>query len=175
MNILKKSLIIVFSVLLITGACKNSSKSDNSLTVEEYMELGMPDPNKVWAYKDYIEAYNTLDNLSILAPFSFPMKINNSKVQSDIRLQSGQGAIIHSYINLISKLLQEQLNVGVYLNTDLDRFSLEISHSLTKNLSLIKPAYGQRLIDLLQDVIQKSPSDVIKKNYQKTLEAFKNE
>jgi hypothetical protein len=257
MNIFKKTLLIVISILMITGSCKNSSKQDSSLTVEDYMKLGMPDPDKMWTYNDYINALITLDNLRILDPLSYPMKnspksgvifkrlinkenltflndknsslyekayiiqnfadfhnkmnglyaeksevktyyneelidiylfalyvndqmldlsvkINKSDDPADIVLQPGQYNIILSYMSLIARLLKEQQRDTIYSSEGLDRFSREISQSLIHNLSLYKQDYGEELASHLQEIADKSSSEIIKKNYLKALEAIKN-
>jgi len=76
----RNSFIIVLSFVLLLSSCNNLQDQDKSLTPEEYRNLGMPDPSKVWTLKDYEDAYNTLDLIKLMNPLSLPKK--DSKISS---------------------------------------------------------------------------------------------
>ena len=82
MNCLKNSIILLFLFLLINGSCKNSSRKDLSLTVDEYKKLGMPDHTKIWTNDEYINANITLSSIKTHYPLSLPRK--NSKNSGEI-------------------------------------------------------------------------------------------
>lgn len=67
------SLILLF---IICGSCGNGSE-DNSLTIEEYIELGIPDPAKEWTMADYSQAHNVLGKLKWERQLQLPVRDSN--------------------------------------------------------------------------------------------------
>jgi hypothetical protein len=59
-------LILIISVSI--GSCNKSDKTDHSLTLVEYQELGMPDYNSVWNMEDYSNAFYVLNTLKYQNP-----------------------------------------------------------------------------------------------------------
>ena len=97
-------------------------------------------------------------------------KIMNSTEETNINVQSGLQAVLYGYLNLIVKILEEQVKSNVYKAKDLDRLSMEVSHSLIKNMEWIKPVDRQAISIHIQNTIEKSSSGYIKSNYQKALQ-----
>ena len=67
----------LISILLLPvflGFCKRPDRTDQSLTLEEYRELGISDPGKVWNFQDYAAAYAALLNLKSEKPYALPVK-----------------------------------------------------------------------------------------------------
>ena len=62
-------------LILLTGnySCRNKSE-DNSLSVKEYIELGVPDPGKKWEMADYTQAHNALAKIKWERPLQLPVK-----------------------------------------------------------------------------------------------------
>ena len=63
-------LILILPVLL--GSCKKADYTDHSLGLEEYLELGMPDYNRVWGLEDYSTAFYVLNTLKFERPHALP-------------------------------------------------------------------------------------------------------
>lgn len=60
-------------ILGVSFSCVNRSQ-DNSLTVEQYMKLGMPDPRTKWDMEDYTQANNVLAKIKWQRPLELPAK-----------------------------------------------------------------------------------------------------
>lgn len=54
-------------------SCEDESK-DNSLSVDEYMEMGIPDPYETWTMADYTQAHNVLAKIKWERPLNLPTK-----------------------------------------------------------------------------------------------------
>jgi hypothetical protein len=100
-------------------------------------------------------------------------KIMNSKEESDKNLQNGQKFVQYNYLRMIYMLLEEQLKSNNYPSKDLDRLSTAVSRSLTDNQGWMVPDARQKIAVEIRNVIEKSPSRFVKKNYRKTLEVLK--
>ena len=68
---------ILIVYLLTMTFCSKSDKEDLSLSQKEYLELGLPEYNRVWTQDDYINSFIELNKLKLTNPFSLPRK--NSK------------------------------------------------------------------------------------------------
>jgi hypothetical protein len=99
--------------------------------------------------------------------FELAGKINNSKEEADIAMQPGSRMVVNGYVNMISRLLAEQVKSRIYSRRDLKRLSTEVSNSLIKNQQWLESADKQKISGEIQKVIEKSPISNIKKNYQK--------
>lgn len=71
---MRNFLIFLILVMLTIASCKRFAQKDYSLTVQEYMEKGMPDPYKTWSVNNYFRAQITLGTLKIYNPNSLPRK-----------------------------------------------------------------------------------------------------
>jgi hypothetical protein len=105
--------------------------------------------------------------------FELAEKINKSDASADISMQSGQKMVVGGYVDLINLILKEQVKPEVYHSKDLERLSLELSNSIEENHKLIEPADRQQLSIDIQNIIDKSPSVLIKNNYQKIQKLLK--
>jgi hypothetical protein len=74
MQRMRNFLVFLILVMLTVGSCKRFSKKDYSLTVQEYMAKGMPDPETSWSVNNYFKAHITLGTLKIYNPKSLPRK-----------------------------------------------------------------------------------------------------
>jgi hypothetical protein len=63
-------------ILVFIASCADK-KADNSLTIEAYKDLGMPDPSKNWDMDDYTQARNVLTRMKWERPTELP--VNDSK------------------------------------------------------------------------------------------------
>jgi len=68
-----KHVVLIFFVLSGMFSCTNSLP-DESLSVDEYVRLGMPDPGKPWEMADYTQAYNVLAKIKWEKPHQLPAK-----------------------------------------------------------------------------------------------------
>ncbi len=73
-------------------SCNNPDTTDYSLTPEEYLELGMPDYNKVWSLDDYQMAFLVLNTLKYNQPKALPSR------------NSGKSAVVFSRMINIDNL-----------------------------------------------------------------------
>jgi len=96
-------------------------------------------------------------------------KIMNSKEESDISMRSGLIVVLNGYKSLINIILEEQLKTKVYHSEDLERLSMEVSHSLTENIAWIVQSEREEIAVKVQKIIDNSSSDNIKNNYSKAL------
>ena len=67
--------IFVFALLMISihASCRYS-ESDQSFTLAEYREMGMPDTIRLWSHEDYTDACATLNNIKAIRSHSLPRK-----------------------------------------------------------------------------------------------------
>ena len=68
-----KCLYVILFIAIGVLSCTNESE-DRSLTVDEYIKSGLPDPRKKWNITDYSEARNVLTKMKWLKPFDLPVK-----------------------------------------------------------------------------------------------------
>lgn len=61
-------------MFMIMVSCQEKRDRDFSLSVKEYQEKGLPDPDKVWSGEDYAKAYMVLSQLKSIQPLSLPRK-----------------------------------------------------------------------------------------------------
>jgi hypothetical protein len=64
-------------LIVVILACSFScgiKKADNSLTIDAYRALGIPDPGKKWDMADYTQARNVLAKLKWESPLQLPVK-----------------------------------------------------------------------------------------------------
>jgi len=68
-----KHTFLIVVILACSFSCGNK-KPDNSLTIDAYRALGMPDPDKKWDMADYTQARNVLAKLKWESPLQLPVK-----------------------------------------------------------------------------------------------------
>jgi len=72
---MKHTLIIIFiSTILISISCNRSRNRDYSLTLEEYKEMGIPDPKKVWDIAEVGIAIDVFSGMKWDKPYNLPRK-----------------------------------------------------------------------------------------------------
>jgi hypothetical protein len=98
--------------------------------------------------------------------------IMNSKDDYLSDMKGGIQMVLNGYVQMIHSLCGEQIKSNVYNAKDLDRLSKEVALSITKNMKFIEPEYRQKIAPLLQNVIEKTSSGYIKKNYQEVLKTL---
>lgn len=113
---MRSYLIFTFIFFITFISCKNDKEPDLSLSKEEYMQLGIPDYNKVWSFIEYSTAYVALLNVKNEKPFSLPVK-NSEKSGKFFDRITSQGNIpilqdisipLHEKAHIVSRFL------GVY-------------------------------------------------------------
>jgi len=65
-------LILILSISL--ASCNKANKTDHSLTLAEYLELGMPDYNNAWTMQDFSTAFYVLNTLKYEKPKALPAR-----------------------------------------------------------------------------------------------------
>ena len=65
--------LLMFTTATVIFSCANQT-ADESLSIEEYVKLGMPDPEKNWTMEDYKQAYNVLAKRKWTNPLQLPAK-----------------------------------------------------------------------------------------------------
>jgi hypothetical protein len=98
--------------------------------------------------------------------------ILNSNDDYLANMKAGIKTVINGYVQMTFFVMAEQVKSNIYQVKDLDRLSTEVSRSLIKNIKLIEPEFRDKLASHLQTLIEKSPSDYIKKNYQEVLKVL---
>lgn len=76
------SVIFLTLIMILLPSCTDSLKEDHSLTIKEYVKMGMPDHKITWTNDEYISANITLSTLKINNPQAFPRK--RSKKSGDL-------------------------------------------------------------------------------------------
>ncbi len=137
---MKNSLIILMSALLTCGSCKNLSTKDQSLSLEVYKKLGMPDPTKIWTNDEYINANITLSSLKSNNPLTLPRK--NSK---------NSGAIFTRIVNEENLSFANDTTMPLRIRASLIQFFPNFQSQL-KNIYTTKSTeeqyFKEELIDL---------------------------
>lgn len=70
----RHAFLIVFIVTWCFSCADRDRGMDNSLTIDAYKELGMPDANKKWTMADYTQAYNVLAKLRWEKQLQLPVR-----------------------------------------------------------------------------------------------------
>ncbi len=66
--------LLTFILATVAFSCTDKTTTDESLSVEEYKKLGMPDPEKSWTMEEYKQAYNVLAKRKWTNPLQLPAK-----------------------------------------------------------------------------------------------------
>jgi hypothetical protein len=140
MNILRKSSILVFAILLITTSCKKFFRKDLSLTEKEYTEKGMPDIGKVWSEQELIKAHVTLGSLRTKKFQTLPVKDSRKSGKVFSRIISRENL---SFLDDQTKALHDK----AYEIQTLANFMNEISRMYHDNFK-IEQYYSRELIEI---------------------------
>lgn len=98
--------------------------------------------------------------------------ILNSNDDYVANMKAGLKTVLNGYAQMIFSVMAEQVKSNIYQVEDLERLSTEVSQTLIKNMKLIEPGLREKMDAQLQLVIEKSPSEIIKKNYQEVLKVL---
>lgn len=170
----------LIAVLIIIGSCDNPRKKDLSLNEEEYEELGMPDPSKIWKHEDYRKAYTVLAQLKSTKPLSLPQKeskesgkyfnrlisVENISFLGDKSIPLNEKAFrIQSYILIQSDLTDIYTNIygeDQYYNRELIDLYL---FSLTISQRMLDLSYKINESDYTGDIGMKAGSGAVQYTY----------
>ena len=100
-------------LLIFTTQCKKSKQTDASLTLEEYQELGVPDPSGIWSLDDYSQVFSVLFRLKVNRPFALPMKGSKKSGLLYSRMTSLENL---SFLNDDKPLNQKAQQIKMFLN-----------------------------------------------------------
>jgi len=87
-------------------------------------------------------------------------------------MQEGFTAVRQYYMNLIYVLLNEQIKSEIYRSADLEKLSAQVSASLTKNVTWMSIDSRQKILKQVQNTIEKTTLDPVKKNFTSTLTLY---
>jgi hypothetical protein len=135
-----KAFSVFLFVTLLFSACGKVSDRDPSLTPEEYNDIGMPDPSKIWSHEDYMEACDILDYLKTFKPLSLPKKDSkrSSKYFNRMINPDNLSFLLDETIPLSERAYQIQKYI------EIQRLLIFIY----TNLGSIEQYYNRELIDL---------------------------
>ena len=71
---MKYNIFLIVAVFSILFSCTNAKDEDFSLELEQYRQMGVPDPNKVWDFDDIRAAHNLLSAIKWDKPYNLPRK-----------------------------------------------------------------------------------------------------
>lgn len=71
---MNKNLLLTLLLFAFSYSCTNPDRTDHSLSLEEYKELGMPDHSKVWGMQDYSDAFYVLNTLKYKNTKALPVR-----------------------------------------------------------------------------------------------------
>lgn len=71
---MKNSIVQILILSFLVGSCAKMEYTDNSLSLEEYAKLGMPDHDRIWDINDYSYAFLVLNTLKIQSPEALPSR-----------------------------------------------------------------------------------------------------
>lgn len=133
------SVIFLALAIILLPSCTDSLKEDHSLTIKEYVKLGMPDHKKNWTNDEYISANITLGTLKINNPLAFPRKRSKKSGDLFMRLVSKE--------NLSFTTNQElPIRSRAFLIQHYPRFQYELTQLYT-DASKEEQYYNEELIE----------------------------
>ena len=71
---MRSGILLILVLLIISVSCNEKDDKDYSLSIEEYQELGIPNPTMVWGPEDITNTRNALTGLKWKNPYSLPRK-----------------------------------------------------------------------------------------------------
>ena len=149
-------LILIFSVSL--SSCNNPDERDHSLTPEEYLELGMPDHDRVWSMEDYSNAFYVLNTLKYNKPLTLPARESEKSgilfsrmvsmdnlafLQDETLPLHGKADMIKWFVNTLMELKVAYTIIGTERQyyarelVDIDIFRLSVAHQMLELGQLI--------------------------------------
>jgi hypothetical protein len=131
---------ILLPLVFIVGSCQESIDQDFSLSVKEYKELGLPDPDKVWHAEDYRQAYIALSRLKLNQPLSLPRKESKKSGLYFSRLVSPENISFLKDDSISLKERAYRIQSYLIIQSDLDDLYTDIYRK--------EQYYHRELIDL---------------------------
>ncbi|MCG8310173.1 MAG: hypothetical protein MI975_22435 [Cytophagales bacterium] len=151
----RRSIGLVFMLTCLFG-CEPAPK-DFSLSIDEYMEMGMPGPEKIWDSEDLINANNTLSRIKWEDPRKLPGKGSKKSGKLFDRLISRENL---AFLNVDSLALNEKALLLMnylqvyenwrYIYTDV-RYKTQYHHRELVDIQL----FGLGLLQLMLDFADK--------------------
>ena len=159
---MKNSFILILILSISLSACKQADYTDHSLGLDEYLELGMPDHNRVWGLEDYSTAFYVLNTLKFERPYTLPnresersgmlfsrmINIENlAFLQDDTLPLWAKADMIKWFVNTLMELKVVYTIVGkerqYYARElmDIDIFRVSVSHKMLELGQLINESH----------------------------------
>ena len=178
---------LILVLFIICISCHKTYDKDYSLSIEEYQELGIPDPNKEWNNNDFSDAYYVLSELKWKKPFELPVKdskksgllfshmvsLNNISFLEDDSLALNEKAtrmmgILQVYQNWID-LYKHPRYKTLYYHRELNDIYIYRLHITQRMLDI-----GDEInkSDVPADILMQSGYEFIQKNYLAGLFSF---
>ena len=162
---------IFLITFILTGSCHKGTDNDQSLTQEEFAYMGMPDPYKIWEYRDYLNACKLLDNLIVFKPHALPRKESEKSGmyfdriinQDNFSFLSDESIPLNERAYEIQKFVDIQgLLITIY--TDLNNNEQYYNRELV-DLYIFGLTVGQHMLDLGQRINESIEDDDISMQY----------
>lgn len=169
---MRRTTIIIFLFLIFFSiACKKESKQDQSLTIEEYRELGLPDNNVIWSYNDYVNTCKVLSNLKVFYPLSLPKKDSKKSGEYFMRIIDSENFsfLLDETIPLRERaeMIQKYVDIQGSLitsYTDLDNTKQNYHRELI-DLYIFGLTIAQNMLDLGQRINESIDEEDIEMQY----------
>jgi hypothetical protein len=165
---MRSKTINTFLLLLILYACGRDHTKDQSLTLDAYTKMGIPDPNVIWDSEDFSMAFLKLSELKWKQPFQLPMKDSRKSNKLFQRLVSHENMAFmqDERVPRAEKAYRLLDYLRVYEDlTDLytdPRLKLQYYHRELIEINIQKIMLAQKMLDLGAEIRKsKDPGDVM--------------
>lgn len=157
--------------MLFSTSCKKESKQDQSLTLEEYRDLGLPDHNEIWSYNDYVNTCKILSNMKVFYPLSLPKKDSKKSGEYFKRIIDPENFLflldetipLRERAEMIQKYVDIQGSL-ITSYTDLDNTKQNYNRELI-DLYIFGLTIAQNMLDLGQRINESVDEDDIDMQY----------
>ena len=85
-KLIPKIIFISAALIIIVSSCNEKNANDESLTVNEYIKAGLPDPARQWQTNDYALAFAVLENVKATRPHYLPRKDSEKSGEIFVRI-----------------------------------------------------------------------------------------
>jgi hypothetical protein len=165
-----KPIFVVAFILLISCFSCAKKQPDNSLTVEEYIKLGVPDPYNEWSMTDFSQARAALAKLKWDRPFQLPRKDSEkSGLLFEHMLSFGNMSFLHnSELSLNEKAEHISAFVSVY-DYWMDVYSNPVIdnyyHRELIDIQIFNLGITERMVALAQEINKSNDSTAVALQY----------
>lgn len=166
-QIMLRNIFYLGLILLVMGSCQKKRYRDFSLSVKEYQEKGMPDPDSIWTGEDYRQAYVVLREISSTQPHSLPRKGSKKSGPYFKRLISQENIAFLDDDAISLKERAYRIQSFLLIQSDLDDLYTDIYrrnqyyHRELVDLYLFGLSVTQRMLDLSYQINESDDVEAI--------------